>query len=66
MEVADFKTEIECQVITLGKQEIILGIPWLRKEKPDIDWESNTIILKRPEGPHVIKGISCNATATTL
>ena len=26
-----------------GKDEIVLGMPWLRKENPDIDWSSRTV-----------------------
>jgi len=32
-------------VTTLGGEEVILGLPWLQKENPDINWEKNTITL---------------------
>jgi len=32
-------------VTTLGGEEIILGLLWLQKENPDIDWERNTMTL---------------------
>jgi hypothetical protein len=30
-------------VTKLGKQKIILGLPWLQRENPDIDWQLKTI-----------------------
>ena len=30
-------------VTTLGKQAIILGLPWLEAENPDIDWTNRTL-----------------------
>jgi len=32
-------------VTTLGGEEVILGLPWLQKENPDINWEKNAISL---------------------
>ena len=34
----------ECLLVTgLGKHRIILGLPWLRKTNPIIDWEKGTL-----------------------
>ena len=30
----------------LGKQRVILGLPWLRDENPRIDWKAGTIQLR--------------------
>lgn len=30
-------------VTGLGKQKIILGFPWLRKENPNINWKLGTL-----------------------
>jgi Retroviral aspartyl protease len=32
-----------CSLIALKEYDIILGMPWLAKEKPAIDWESGTM-----------------------
>ncbi|KAJ2926197.1 hypothetical protein H1R20_g10898, partial [Candolleomyces eurysporus] len=31
----------------LGEEQIILGLPWLRKENPIIDWEKKTLTWKK-------------------
>ena len=38
-----------------GNDKIVLGMPWLKKENPDIDWSSRTVKIsgiasKRTEG----------------
>src|SRR6266446_9933203 len=33
----------------LGKQKIILGLPWLRKENPDINWKTGEIKWRTPD-----------------
>jgi transposase InsO family protein len=38
-------------VTKLGKQKIILGIPWLQRENPDIDWQQKTINWR--DEPHL-------------
>jgi hypothetical protein len=38
------KTNIERFLITgLGNQKIILGLPWLRKHNPEINWKEGTL-----------------------
>lgn len=34
-------------VTTLGKEEFILGLPWFKKYKPKIDWDTGSIQLNR-------------------
>ena len=34
-------------VLSLGRRQIILGMPWLKKWNPTIDWKRNTMILPR-------------------
>ena len=36
-------------VLSLGHRQIILGMPWLKKWNPAINWKRNTITL--PENP---------------
>ena len=33
----------------LGKHRIILGLPWLRKTNPIIDWEKETLECRNPK-----------------
>ena len=36
-------------VTALGKHRIILGLPWLRKTNPIIDWEKGTLEWRNPK-----------------
>jgi Retroviral aspartyl protease len=35
-------------VTGLGKQKIILGLPWFQDHNPDIDWRNRTISWRKP------------------
>ena len=49
---SDSKESTDLMVLSLGQQQVILGMPWLCKWNPKIDWISNTIsILKSPASP---------------
>jgi hypothetical protein len=38
------KTHMERFLITgLGNQKVILGLPWLRKHNPEINWKEGTL-----------------------
>ena len=41
--------KLKLMVLSLGRRQIILGMPWLKKWNPAIDWKKNTIML--PENP---------------
>jgi len=36
-------------VTRLGQEKAILGLPWLRKINPDIDWSKGTLWFREPE-----------------
>ena len=36
-------------VIDCGKDEIILGLPWLRDNNPEVNWSTGTVCLCDPE-----------------
>ena len=40
---------IRLMVLNLGKPQLILGMPWLQKWNPEIDWVRRTIHLPEPE-----------------
>ena len=40
-------TEAAFLVTMLGQQGIILGLPWLEAENPDIDWRKRTLRWRR-------------------
>ena len=42
----------DLMVLSLGRQQVILGMPWLHKWNPKIDWISNTVSIPRsPASP---------------
>ena len=43
----------DLMVLSLGQQQVILGMPWLHKWNPRIDWLANTVsVLRSPTSPH--------------
>ena len=40
--------EIKFMIAGLGKEDIILGSPWLRRVNPDIDWETGQFRFRTP------------------
>jgi hypothetical protein len=38
-------TSVKFYVTELGGEDVILGLPWLKKENPVIDWKKNTVEL---------------------
>src|SRR5258708_18866280 len=43
LEIGERRRHERLFVTKLGKQKIILGLPWLQRENPDIDWQLKTI-----------------------
>ena len=43
LEIGDQKRNEQLFVTKLGKQKIILRLPWLQRENPDIDWQQKMI-----------------------
>ena len=37
-------------VTSLGKEDIILGLPWLQKHNPSIDWKAKTLAIQTIKG----------------
>ena len=42
---------VRLMVLNLGKPQLILGMPWLQKWNPEIDWTRKTIYLPESETP---------------
>jgi hypothetical protein len=34
---------LELMIVSLGRRQIILGMPWLKTQNPRIDWQANTL-----------------------
>ena len=43
IQISGHKTETELLATGLGKESVILGMPWLRKVNPIIDWSKGTM-----------------------
>ena len=41
--------KLKLMILSLGRRQIILGMPWLKKWNPTIDWKRNMIML--PKNP---------------
>ena len=37
--------KLKLMVLSLEQKQIILGMPWLKKWNPTIDWRKNTVVL---------------------
>ena len=45
LDIQGLAQKVTLHVMTCGKENIILGLPWLRKANPTIDWTTQTLIL---------------------
>ena len=45
------KENADLMVLSLGRQQVILGMPWLHKWNPKIDWISNTVSIPKSPSP---------------
>jgi hypothetical protein len=36
-------------VTDIGQEGLILGLPWLRKENPEVDWERGQLSIPKPK-----------------
>ena len=45
MVINDHREDIKLHCITIGNAPIILGLPWLRKHNPSIDWKEGRIVF---------------------
>ena len=48
IEIHERKRKERLLVTGLGKHKVILGLPWLRKANPIIDWEKGTLQWRQP------------------
>ena len=45
LDIQGLTQKVTLHVMICGKENIILGLPWLRKANPTIDWTTQTLIL---------------------
>jgi hypothetical protein len=53
-EIADvilhYKGHSECTIFTVtqtGKDDVILGLPWLKQHNPEVDWRTEEVKMSR-------------------
>ena len=44
-QTASFKDDLTLMIVGLGRSQIVLGMPWLMKHNPRIDWEKKTVTI---------------------
>jgi len=49
LKVGDKLRKVTLFITGLGKQKIILGQPWLKKENPDINWKKGTLTWREDD-----------------
>ena len=45
MQAAGFADHLTLMIVGLGRPQVVLGMPWLAKHNPSIDWEKKTVTL---------------------
>ena len=51
-QAANFEDDLTLMIIGLGRSQVVLGMPWLTKHNPRIDWEKKTVTL---DDEHICK-----------
>ena len=44
--------DLDLMDVSLGRKQIILGMPWLKSRNPRIDWKNNTLSFPKPPHPN--------------
>ena len=44
-QAANFEDDLKLMIVGLGRSQVVLGMPWLVKHNPQIDWEKKTVTL---------------------
>jgi len=50
MSIGAYADRLNCICLPLQGYDVILGMPWLRRENPQIDWRSHRLIIQRERG----------------
>lgn len=53
--------QIDLDIIGVATHDIILGLPWLRKHNPQINWAQNTLSMDACNSTHRVKPTRMNA-----
>ena len=50
VQIQNYVTQLDVYVIPLEEYDVILGLPWLRRENPHIDWTTFRFQIRLPSG----------------
>lgn len=50
VQIQNYKTHLEALVLPLEEYDIILGVPWLRSENPQVNWQTSQFRIPLPNG----------------
>ena len=58
---------VTCHVVNNLTSSVVLGIDWLMKHQPEIDWPNYTVTLQRANGKHLlIPGLAAGNSKPTF
>jgi predicted aspartyl protease len=63
--INDYREEIKLHCITIGNSPIIIGLPWLRKHNPNINWKEGRITFDSQKCGKTCLAASPHATMIT-
>ena len=47
MAVRDHREKVVFVMMDIGKEDVIIGLDWLREHNPEVDWEHGSLCLSR-------------------
>lgn len=50
-----FREKLTLEVAVLGQFDVILGLPWLERHNPLVDWKAGTMVFNRDTTPFTLK-----------
>jgi hypothetical protein len=55
LQIDKYKFTVRAIVLDLSGYDVVLGLSWLRKVNPSIDWATSTILVRDHEGYHKLR-----------
>ena len=61
--IASYRDSLDLEAVPLGHYEIILGVPWLERTNPQIDWRTRRLTLQdQQKQTHVLEAEQASGT----
>ena len=66
LSIATYRDWLDFTALPLGSYDVILGIPWLERTNPHIDWSTRRLtLLDAQRQPHVLEAEQASSTVST-